>query len=489
MAHYPLVIHEVDTTEATVWVGSLNPHNKKPDICELNCFPAGKPNSKAIAPVAILKPMWKRPFSGMNKRFHFTCSFHGLQPGTHYTVQFRAKVLKSNGKEKWEIINSGSFDTLPLVLPAAGEKPLTIALGSCFYPHYDGGQAARSYKALYLNKTRRPEICFLTGDQVYLDINLFFPLNKEDTRDRIADRYAENWRELGGILKRGGTWMLPDDHELWNNYPVTDGPNPYIQALKYNDSFRKRWQKCAKDGIRNVQRVKPVRIFTVGSDLSFCVADLRSNRTVTSHNKPQQFTRDADLKKIIKWIKNLKCPGVFVTPQPLLDKKGSVKTDYTLANFTSQYKQLVIAVDASEHDIVVLSGDVHYGRVSKVKAGVGAGRIIEVIASPFSNLTGKDSISVSTPNSHGELKNFPAGTVVGVKSKKINRMAKVETEKEFWDFRYLIERTKEHFITLAFTLSSGGKVSMDVQAWKLRDIDNKGLPEKEYMQEINFKLR
>ena len=488
MAHYPLVIPEVDTTKATVWVGSLNPHNKKPDTCELRCFPTGSPNSRAVAPVAIPKPMWERPFSDMDKRFHYICNLQNLQPGTHYTVQFRAKVLKPNGNVKWEIINSGSFDTLPLALPAAGKKPFTVALGSCFYPHYDGGQAARSYKALYHDKTRRPEISFLTGDQVYLDIKLLFPLNKEDTQDRIADGYAENWRELGGILKRGGTWMLPDDHEFWNNYPVTAGPNPYVQALKYSDSFRKRWQKYAKDGVKNVQRAKPVRTFTVGNDLSFCVADLRSNRTITNQNKPQKFTRDADLKKIIKWIKNLNCPGIFVTPQPLLDKKGSVKTDYTLANFTGQYKQLVTAMAACDHDIVVLSGDVHFGRVSKVKVGAGKGRIIEVIASPFSNLSGIDSISVSTPKSHGELKKFPVGAVAGVTPKIIKRMAKIDTESNFWDFRYLKERTKEHFITLAFSLGTGGKISMDVQAWRLREINNKGLPKKQYPKAINFKL-
>lgn len=490
MALYSLVVHEVDTRSATIWVGSLSQYNKKPKDCRLRCFPTDKPRSRKISPEPITAAMWQRPFSEVEKRFFHTCIFQDLEPRTHYTVVFEACVLKPNGKTRWETLQSGVFDTLPEVLPGLGERPFTVALGSCFYPHYDGGQAVRAYKALYDhdNGRQRADISLLTGDQVYLDINLFFPLNKEDTRDRIADDYAECWRELGGILNRGGTWMLPDDHELWNNYPVTAGINPYVQALKHSTSFRRNWERFAKEGITNVQRVQPVRIINVGNELSVCLADLRTQRKVSSKNKPQQLMRETDFKKVIRWINRLQGPGVLTIAQPLLDHKGTVKTDFSLANFTQHYKQLVKAIADCEHDIVILSGDVHFGRISQVKVGEGAGRIIEVISSPFSNLTGKDSVAAATPASHKELVDFPAIKVPGVASAKIVRMASVDTEENFWDFRYLTERTKEHFMTLSFARGDSGKVVMKVQAWKLRDIDAKGLPAKQYRTEHAFEL-
>ena len=43
-------------------------------------------------------------------------------------------------------------------------------------------------------------------------------LNTE-IRQRIADDYALHWQALGSICGCGGTWMLPDDHEYWNDYP------------------------------------------------------------------------------------------------------------------------------------------------------------------------------------------------------------------------------------------------------------------------------
>ena len=69
-------------------------------------------------------------------------------------------------------LRNGTFDTLPPRIPLKGKKPFTIGVGSCFYNHRDGGQAAASYKALYQrgSDNDRPDITFLTGDQVYLDI-------------------------------------------------------------------------------------------------------------------------------------------------------------------------------------------------------------------------------------------------------------------------------------------------------------------------------
>ena len=72
----------------------------------------------------------------------------------------------------WQHLGSGYFETLPKRILKTHEKPFTIGLGNCYYDHRDGGQAAGAYQALYERGSNsvRPDIRFLTGDQVYLDI-------------------------------------------------------------------------------------------------------------------------------------------------------------------------------------------------------------------------------------------------------------------------------------------------------------------------------
>ncbi len=504
MPHYSLVVHEVDQTRALIWVGSLSPYNRMPVHCRLLCYPTrgecgSDTGAQPVQSVRLDRSMWRRPFSGTNKRFYLTNTFSGLTPGEAYTVKFEARVVQPDGRAAWQVLAKGVFDTLPDALPTARERPFTVALGSCFYAHYDGGQAASAYKALYEKSRYRPNIAFLVGDQVYLDINLFFPLNREDTRDRIADLYAEHWRELGSLLSRGGTWMLPDDHELWNNYPVTAGANPYVQALRFNESFRRRWVRFANEGIRKVQRVKPLRFFNIGDELSFCVLDTRMERQVDDADRPVAFMSTRHFTRLIEWIEQLDRPAVLVTQQPLLDRRGDRETDYTLANFTRQYKALVKALSACNHDVVILSGDVHYGRISEVNIGSGDGRLIEVISSPMSNLTGKDSCAASTPSQHKESRYFPVVPVAGVQPKPINRIDSVPTEAWDWDFRYLQERTKEHFMTLSFSRkrkrkhkhgSSGAPpvINMSIQAWKIRERGRQGVPKKAFSRAIVLNL-
>ena len=51
-------------------------------------------------------------------------------------------------------------------------------------------------------------------------------------RQRVAEDYAKHWQALGSMLARGGSWMLPDDHEFWNDYPFYDSLLPTLFMLK-----------------------------------------------------------------------------------------------------------------------------------------------------------------------------------------------------------------------------------------------------------------
>lgn len=309
-----------------------------------------------------------------------------LDAGAGYTVEFQVR-----SEHVYRTLEVAFFDTLPSRLPGAQGDAFTVGLGSCFYTKHDGGRVGQAYQALYESPPHHPQIKFLTGDQVYLDIGLgWYPLDNSDSQERIADDYAESWKLLRSMLRRGGTWMLADDHEYWNNYPFLKGFNPYLVMLDLHAGFRRRWVRGATCGIDNVQMIRPVRTFQIGSDVSFCVADLRSSRHENG------FVAQEHMDAIVAWAEALQSPGVLVTAQPLIQSKGT-ESDYTLPNWSAQYGQLIRALAASGHDIVLQSGDVHYGRISEVELGAGPGRLVEVISSPMSNLSELNGIAAATP--------------------------------------------------------------------------------------------
>ena len=142
-----LVIHRVTATSAEVWVGTLFPTLKMPLHAQVELvLPDG---STRIQP--IVKADWQRPFRKVNQRFYVLCRFDGLQPATRYRVIFsrRIEAIPCLIEEAWQPLRSGCFDTLPTRIPEKGCKPFTIGLGSCFYNHRDGGQAAAAYRTLY----------------------------------------------------------------------------------------------------------------------------------------------------------------------------------------------------------------------------------------------------------------------------------------------------------------------------------------------------
>ena len=96
--------------------------------------------------------------------------------------------------------------------------------------------------------------------------------------------------------------------------------------------------------------------------------------------------KDRDLKRLLDWAKGLTTPGVLVSPQPLI-VSHEPEHEANLLDYTKDYCRLLAALGHSGHDIVVMSGDVHYGRVVSVKLGTQGATLYEVVSSPLSNLT------------------------------------------------------------------------------------------------------
>lgn len=472
---WSLVVHEVSQSTAQIWIGTLFPNERKYDAFVVRILLG----EDVVAEKNVFRDDFERPFSTLNQRFYKSLTFENLDPGNRYDIQLLRETQSIEGHElSSRILSSGSFTTLPSALNGL-DNPFVVALGSCYYEEGDGGQTAGAYEALLHSEQKqfRPDVKFLTGDQVYLDIGLdsLSPVEDEIT-NRIADDYATAWQSLRGLLRNGGTWMLADDHEYWNNYPNVSGANPYLWMISASDRVKRIWKRCADDGIKNVQRISTVRSFDVGNDLSFCFADVRSFRTET------QFLPDADFTKLIDWAENLSCPGVLVVAQPVMVKPGG-SADKNLANFKAQYSRLMTALAASGFDIVVLSGDVHFGRIGRVELGENGTVLHEIVSSPLSNLTGIDG-KVAAGRAK-KLKRFPAVNIDGLSPSVVNypKEWKISAQRvKSWFFPSNHTKTKEHFFTLGFAKTADGVVNMEVQAWRLRERTRKGLPKAQFRQ-------
>ncbi len=527
-AQWSLVIHRVSPTTAEVWVGTLFPNLKMPDRARVLLFQ----DKVRSAVVRITKDQWRRPFEDLDQRFYRLVTFQNLDPWTDYQVRFDRQVnpLAAFPQEleiqvtdaevtqdvHWQPLKFGSFRTLPLRVPEkgrclSGRDTFTIGLGSCFYNHKDGGQAAEAYKRLYTlgDPDERPDVTFLTGDQVYLDIGFdSLSLIPDEIWERVAEDYAVHWQALGSILSRGGTWMLPDDHEYWNDYPFYDSPIPLLWALKL-DHVRKAWEGAAKDGVMRVQRSPIVEQIDL-QDVSICLADFRSFRS--------EEGIAVLFEEVLEWGRSLECPGILSICQPLIVNENSVEKN--LRSYREQYGALLSALAHSGHDIVILSGDVHYGRISEVPLGQNGGRLIEIISSPLSNLTGLNGIATGTAKTEPPLfPDYQTAQDLGWLEMEVDyhRPTTWSSGKKWLDWirsffglprilreagkycvkpyaldwlgGYPADRTAEHFMTVGLSrLSEGKGVELTANAWLVRERDG-SLPARSFKEPYRTVLK
>jgi hypothetical protein len=479
-SQWSLVIHKVTQHTVELWAGTLFGTLRKPLLARLVVMHG----NTEVAREDITIEQWKRPINRLSQRFYDLRKVTNLEAGKCYTVAFYQRLEGPDymDKNQWQLLNDGTFSTLPTSLPNQKNAAFTVALSSCFYEHRDSGRAASAFKALYDRGETAvaPDIKFMVGDQVYLDIGLdsLSPMTNE-VRQRVAEDYAKHWQTLGSMLTRGAVWMLPDDHEYWNDYPFYDSLIPTLFMLKIS-RVRNAWRSASRDGVFNVQRSAKVDTFGIGNDISFCVADLRSYRSKT------QFIDKAGFKKIVDWATNLTSPGVLVIPQILIVDEN--KMERNLLSFKKQYANLLVALASSGHDIVVMSGDVHFGRIAQVKLGENGARLIEVVSSPMSNLTGLNSFASDTAKATPDQ--FPDIKIDGLTPQKVeyDQAFNVKTKSGFPFSAYWKERTREHFMTVSF-YKSAGTINMSVEAWRIREQDSERLPKKDFKQAFEVTLK
>jgi hypothetical protein len=263
---------------------------------------------------------------------------------------------------------------------------MSLLIGSCFWINddRDGFYSAAVHE---LVQRERPAFKVLMGDQLYVDVWAPKPIN---LREGLAAKYERYWGDAAyrELLAACPNLVSCDDHEFWNDYPEPQIHVPYS------------WDRFAPDNANALKELydayqaalnpggKRWSTLTV-APVSFFIADTRSDRTRAKDPQaklavPQMW---ADLEA---WAANLNGPGVLVLPQPLL-KTGGSKTDRTLLDFKESDRLGAIFERALEgpdpHDILILTGDIHTGRIASAEIVGARGQIFELVASPASLVT------------------------------------------------------------------------------------------------------
>lgn len=194
------------------------------------------------------------------------------------------------------------------------------------------------------------------------------------------------------LLSAGANYYCSDDHEFWNNAP-NFGVVGFANTL--TPGQRSWWFEEGRKLFRVFQSPASMQGFEVGEgpqNISVKVVDTRIDR----YPSWVRFMLHENLQELKSWIAGLGGPGVLVLGQPLLESEGRPKLadritsvfDKSLSYY-GQYAELVESVKESNHSIVVLTGDVHFGRIAHGGRNAdGTTGFIEVISSPMCHVTG-----------------------------------------------------------------------------------------------------
>jgi hypothetical protein len=282
-------------------------------------------------------------------------------------------------------------------------------LGSCFCRLQDGaGSVERAYRDLPSGAA--PEIHVWAGDQVYLDApwsSFLRSYSREELEALFVSNYDLTWGthhgagSLGGILTNGGNYFTSDDHEFWNNAPNRAA---YVRN-SWTGNGRLEWRTLAAELYAVFQTESRLTEACVGN-ASLLVADVRIDRD----DEETRFMTRFDLERLRDWLRALRGPGFLVLGQPVFTEEAGFLghfLDWTLADY-EQYADLVRALMEVEHSVVILTGDVHYGRIARCSLGSGA-ELIEIISSPLALVDKK-----AGGKWNGAPTAFPAKPIPGV---------------------------------------------------------------------------
>lgn len=357
--------------------------------------------------------------------------------------------------------------------PTPQRRPFKVFAGSCYSRPFDDGRVANHFAQLYGSIVSRPDLKILLGNQVYLDAPYYGGLLRQMkggySRDALAEsflnKYARTWTDLNRLLSLGATCFTTGDHDYWSGYPDDTHYLPQV----FDPQRRAEWEALST-ALRDVfQTMRSTYTVDIGKDLSIFVFDTRRNRTRQDVADPR-FMDPSDLLSLRNWVLRLRGPGIIAGGQILFD--AAPGPDSNLRSFPTQYSELCQILAASPHDLVYLSGDVHFGRIAQVQLASDR-KLVEVITSPMSlveddgnyiwdgtNIGRHFAKDVWVLGQDVEPQLWPPIPVAGVNPLPVTYLEAVPANQED------PERTEENFMILSFARNaSTGAVQMKVNCY------------------------
>jgi hypothetical protein len=502
-----VVIHRPTQTGATVWAET--PRRRRTRVLRISPV-----SDQSLVVVEWLLPAVSDALPADTSAAVVALRMHvrevdGLEPGTRYRVRMHTDGGKGHVVAE--------FDTLPTALP------LTLFAGSCYYADGDvplpligrrpsadkavdpsislallriyrflhkvsaalphrvraqlfQGRVSLPFRRLWGSPEHTPSVKILLGDQVYVDqpVTYFYQrpwLSQSQVDRRITRAYARSWDGLGWLLRAGGNYCISDDHEFWNDYP--NRPHWIWHAMQDSGTLA-RWKKTSEDFFDHVQQGRSRSTFNIGPaeapQVSVFIADTRRRRTEIQSTS-SHFMADDDFHELTDWVSRLKCPGVLALGQPLLVELGG-SGDRNLPSHKGQYAALIRALAAAPHDILLLVGDVHFGRISQLTVGCGTDgpvrTVYEVASSPLAVLEAAavKSFDISTPTE--QIESRIAAILGDDRSVNINHRRAVSA-------RDRVQLCRNHIFSLRLSATPAG-VQVQALAHLLQEAPLRGLP-------------
>ena len=268
----------------------------------------------------------------------------GLTPNTTYEY-----AVRLSGAELYV----GTFRTLPV---AGSPSVVRFAYGAdisywhSYRPHSIFGEIS-GYA---------PQFLILGGDNIYADGGV--PVDESVTGYRHRYRETFNDPHLRGLLQDLPSFMMWDDHEIWNDYyPGGPGTSRYSEARQAFDE----WQ-----GSHNPTPATPGEIyysFQAGGVALF-VLDARSHRSNPNGAEgPAKSMLGAVQKQaLFDWLKNSSAPFKFIVSSvPFSDCASTVNDAWD--SFTTLRQEIVdfIATERISGG-AFLTGDLNFSGIDRV---------------------------------------------------------------------------------------------------------------------------
>ncbi len=308
-------------------------------------------------------------------------------------------------------------------LPEDETAPLTLAIGSCL-SLAQSGRLPDAYPTPGMRSNDPIHLRILAGDQIYMDLSPESgqPLLFGDAPEPWP-RYFRQWNDerFRRFITASPNMVMADDHEFWNDYPDGNVWQAFA-SRKLADACDRTFSlyqaglnlgaaRIARFGApapndRRLGQVLDDEARTFGfflGQVPVFFLDTRTRRTRYDADRPRIVPAEW-MARCVDWLRSLERPGVLVLSQPLVDERvGGFQRffhlfgDANLVDFDDDYSTLCDALFTAPHDVLVLSGDIHWSRVYRLTRSGTSRQIYEVISSPLARIptdgskTGKDT--------------------------------------------------------------------------------------------------